>query len=340
VARVELAAGIAAAREVSLLEDQDGAALQIARGAALVELGPFGTATVALRPRASRAPREQLTVAGREVQPIHSRYWLHGKGPAPVGNMPVAVHFSPGRVTLREAALEGFDPPAALAGDAGTVRLSVAAGPAGGAGEVTLITPDGLVAEVDGAPAAAALPYRLDGREYATWDVTVRALPQTPGGRYFLAARINDPLGQRVEDTVLVTIGEPGAPTADRDPMEAFFLVPADVAAQAGEADLDVLTPSLSLAPGACGVVDVRVTNHLASELRGEAQLLSPFGSWEAVPGWMAPVRADARSSATLSFPVTIPPTAPPGWESWLLVKLMYFGRVRYSGAVRLAVTR
>jgi hypothetical protein len=122
--------------------------------------------------------------------------------------------------------------------------------------------------------------------------------------------------------------------------MEAFFLVPADVAAQAGEADLDVLTSSLSLAPGASGVVDVRVTNHLASEMRGEAQLLSPFGSWDAVPGWVAPVRAEAGSTATLSFPVTVPLTALPGWESWLLVKLMYFGRVRYSGAVRLAVTR
>ena len=83
--------------------------------------------------------------------------------------------------------------------------------------------------------------------------MTVRALPQTPGGRYFVAARIGDELGQHVEDTALVTIGEPGAPTADRDPMEAFFLVPPDVTALAGEADLEVVTPSLSLAPGTAG---------------------------------------------------------------------------------------
>jgi hypothetical protein len=338
VARVELAAGIAAAHEISLLEEGDGAPLRIARGAALVELAPFGTATVAIRPRASQAPREQHTVLGAEAQPIHSRYWLHGKGPAPVGNMPVAVHLSPTRVTLRETALEGFDPPAAPVGDAGTLRLSVAAGPGGGAGEVTLIAPEGLVAEVDGAP-AGPLPYRLDGGEYTTWDVTVRALPETPGGRYFVAARIGDELGQHVEDTALVTIGEPGGPTPDRDPMEAFFLVPADVAAQAGEADLTVATPSLTLAPGASGAVEVRVANHLASELRGEVQLLSPFGSWDAVPGWVAPVRAGAGLTATLSFPVAVPATARPGWESWLLVKLMYFGRVRYSEAVRLTVT-
>ncbi len=228
------------------------------------------------------------------MQPIHGRYWLHGKGPAPVGNMPVAVHWSPTRVTLRETALEGFDPPAATAGDAGALRLSVAAGPGGGAGEVALIVPEGLVADVDGAPAGPALPYRLGGGEYATWDVAVRALPQTPGGRYFVAARISDELGQSVEDTALVTIGEPGAPTPDRDPMEAFFLLPADVAAQAGEAGLEVAPPSLSLAPGAAGSLQVRVSNHLACELRGEVQVLAPYGAWDAVPDWAAPVRADA----------------------------------------------
>jgi alpha-mannosidase len=338
VARIELAAGIAAAHEVGLLEEGEGAALRIARGAAHVELAPFGTATVALRPRASRAPREQHPVLGCEVQPIHGRYWLHGKGPAPVGNMPVAVHLSPTRLTLRETALEGFDPPAVPAGEAGTLRLSVAAGPGGGSGEVTLAIPDGLVAEVDGVP-PGALAYRLDGGEYATWDVTVRTLPDTPAGRYFVAAGIGDELGQRVEDTALVTVGEPGAPTPDRDPMEAFFLVPADVAALAGEADLEVATSSLSLAPGAAGSLEVRVSNHLACELRGEVQVLCPYGSWDAVPGWDAPVRAEADSTVTLSFPVAVPTTARPGSETWLLVKLMYFGRVRYSRAVRLTAT-
>jgi hypothetical protein len=33
-----------------------------------------------------------------------------------------------------------------------------------------------------------------------------------------------------------------------------------------------------------------------------------------------------------------VPATAEPGWQSWLLVKLMYFGRVRYSKAIPLTV--
>jgi hypothetical protein len=251
------------------------------------------------------------------------------------------VHFTPARATLRQAALEGFDPPAPADDDARAVRLTVAAGPAGGVGEVSLGVPDGLAVTVDGTPArdGTVLTYQLADGEHAAWTVTVRALPQAPDGRYFLAARITDDLGQVIEETALVTLGEPVPPSADLDPMEAFFLVPGETMAQAGETDLTVTTPSLALAPGATGTVEVRVASHLASELRGEAQLLSPFGAWDAVPGWVAPVRAGAGATATLSFPVTVPATARPGWESWLLVKLMYFGRVRYSETIRLTVT-
>ena len=181
VARIELAAGIATAHEISLLEEEQGRALRVVRGAAHVELravrhrdGGAPAARLAGATRAAHGPRAR-SAAG--PQPVLAAW----QGAGPVGNMPVAVHLSPTRVTLREAALDGFDPPAAS--DAGTLSLSVAAGPAGGAGEVTLIVPEGLIAEVDGAP-AGPLPYRLDGGEYATWDLTIRALPQTPGGRY------------------------------------------------------------------------------------------------------------------------------------------------------------
>jgi hypothetical protein len=83
----------------------------------------------------------------------------------------------------------------------------------------------------------------------------------------------------------------------------------------------------------------VVLANHLASPLWGEAQLLCPFGSWEMAPQWTSAVRADPGASAALSFPVTVPATAPAGFETWLLVKVMYFGRVRYSEAIRLTVS-
>jgi alpha-mannosidase len=335
-----LAAGIAAAREIGLLEDSDAAPLQVARGAALVELAPFGTATVAIRPRASAAIATSPCLRPEPVQPMHARYWLHGKGPAPAGNVPVAVHLTPNRVTLRPTALEGFEPPAPGTGDAGVMRLTVACGPEPASGEVSLIVPDGLVVSAGDmpAPSGTRLPYRLQAGEYASWDLAVRALPEAADGRYVVAARLTDSLGQELEDTGLVTLGEPGEVERDLGPEEQFFRMQADVMSLAAEVDLDVLPPSLNLEPGTSGSLEVRVSNNLAAELRGEVQVLSPFGSWRAVPAWAMAVRADAGGAATLSVPVTIPPTAPSGWESWLVVKLMYFGRVRYSKAVRLTV--
>jgi alpha-mannosidase len=82
------------------------------------------------------------------------------------------------------------------------------------------------------------------------------------------------------------------------------------------------------------------VASHLGSQLRGEAQLVSPVGTWPTTGPWTQAIEAAPGGEATARFAVTVPPTAEPGWESWLLVKLMYFGRVRYSPAARLVVTR
>jgi len=164
-------------------------------------------------------------------------------------------------------------------------------------------------------------------------------VPGTADGRYFVAARIRDRLGQQLEDAALVTIGEPGGPDASLPPEELFFRLQSDVQALAGEADLEILTPEVRLAPGESGELAVRVASRLASQLRGELQLISPIGSWQATSPWTQAVDVPPGGEATRSFAVTIPATAAPGWESWLLVKLMYFGRVRYSPAVRLAVS-
>ncbi len=180
--------------------------------------------------------------------------------------------------------------------------------------------------------------YDLEPNGFASWDVAVSALPGTAGGRYFLTARITDGLGQVLEDAALVTIGEPGGPDPDLEPEELFFRLQSDVMALAGEADLELLTPAVRLAPGESGELAVRVASHLASQLRGEVQLVSPVGTWQATGPWTQPVTVAPGGDATVRFAVTVPATAAPGWESWLLVKLMYFGRVRYSDSVPLTV--
>jgi alpha-mannosidase len=341
LARLRLAAGIEAAWRSDLLEERHGEelpvsygtagvrTLTVSDGTAFVPLQPFETATLRVRlaeaTAPSAAPAWTVVAAGppEPAQPVYTRYWLHGKGPAPAGNVPVAVHFGPTRVTLGGAGADG--PP---------LTLTVACGPVPASGEVELLVPDAL--SVAGAP--PALRYDLAAGEYAAWDLAVSAPPGTPDGRYFLTARITDALGQVLEDTALVTVGEAGEPEPDLEPEELFSRLQSDVMALAGEVDVEVLTPALRLAPGEAGELTLRVTSHLASPLRGEAQLVSPIGTWAATGPWTQPAAAEPGGETTLRFAVTVPATASPGWESWLLVKLMYFGRVRYSEAVPLTV--
>ena len=341
LARLRMAGGIEAAWRTDLLEDlaeSDGAELAAPDGVVSVPLAPFETVTVAVRPGAaasgpaSGAAGATAVAPPEPVQPVYARYWLHGKGPAPAGNVPVAVHFGPTRITLNADAAQG------------RATLTVACGPEPASGTVELVVPDELTAEIDGAPAGgspdgAVLPYDLPANGFASWDIAARAAGGTAGGRYFLTARITDGLGQALEDTALVTVGEAGGPDASLEPEELFFRLQSDVMALAGEADLELLTPELRLTPGAVGQLTVRVASHLGSQLRGEVQLVSPMGTWPTAGPWTQAVEAEPGGEATVSFTVTVPPTAEPGWESWLLVKLMYFGRVRYSPAARLIVT-
>jgi len=133
-ARVRLGAGVAgisAAFLTDLLEDSDGAALPVGDpgdGSINVDMPAFGTVTLVAR-TGPRAPADGRTVSPAEpVEPIHARYWLHGKGPAPAGNVPVAAHLSPTRVALADA------------GDTATLTLTVGCGTEPAAGTVELVT--------------------------------------------------------------------------------------------------------------------------------------------------------------------------------------------------------
>jgi len=88
------------------------------------------------------------------------------------------------------------------------------------------------------------------------------------------------------------------------------------------------------VAPGGRDELLVSLTSGAASELRGEAQLISPWGTWEMLwpPAQGFSIAPDAP--AVLRFGVTAPATARPGTRWWALVKVMYYGRVRYTEAV------
>ena len=257
------------------------------------------------------------------MEPVYARYWLHGKGPALTGNLPVAVHFSPVRVALAEP------------GDTAALTLTVGCGAEPASGTVDLVTPAEVTVNPD--LSGQDLRYDLPPGGYAAWDLSVRVPPGTAAGRYFVAARIRDDLGHLIEDTAMVAVGERRWPDPDLPPEETLELMQADYSAGAAELDLAVLTPGLRLAPGDRGELLVRVTSGLASELHGEAQLVSPFGTWEMLGPWTQGFSIAPGASTVVRFTAGVPANARHG-QWWALVKVMYYGRVRYTEAIPVVI--
>jgi hypothetical protein len=180
--------------------------------------------------------------------------------------------------------------------------------------------------------------YALGASGCARWELSVAARPGTTG-RYFVSARIPGDLGQVLEDTVLVTVGEPPPPSRSMPRAERDALLIADI--QAREAEIDVaLEPAvLEVAPGACATLTVRLANRTASVIRGESQLLSPFGTWHQARSWTRGFTAGPGETITLDYSVTVPAEARRGSEWWALAKVMYFGRARYTESAQIRVT-
>ncbi|MEJ3749706.1 glycoside hydrolase [Actinomycetes bacterium KLBMP 9797] len=295
VARVRLHGGLREPARTSVLEDVAGPALPTEDGAVAVELAAADVVTFAALPSA-RPPVGAAVV--EPAQPVYTRYWLHNKGPAPVGYLPVAVHFEQTAVTVDGGPTE--------------VLVRVAAASRAARGTVELDVPAGVAASVgDPASPASALRYDLAVGEYAEFPLSVRADGGAPG-TYFLAARIRDDLGQVLEDVVAVTIGPPASPP--------------------------VPIMEVTVAPD----LTVRVRNLARSELRGEAQVLSPYGTWGgpdcgvAVTPWTQGFAVPPGSAAELAFALAAPATARPGAHWWAVVKVACFGHVHYTRTVPL----
>ena len=374
-AKLRLRGGVAAAHLTDLLEERDLGPLPVQDEEVVVAVPPFGTVTVVLQPVVPPAtaldteppvpggstnllaetavPEGTLGGLLEPAQPVYTRYWLHGKGPAPAGNLPVAVHISPPLTGLPLSAPGGGD--ALVSGDgpgrdgpggdgeeaSAALRVTVACGPEPAAGTLRLLVPPELAADFSGpgAGSASAAAYDLPARGYAGWDVTVRARPGTAAGRYVIAAQISDDLGQVIEDAAVVQAGGRGAPDLYLPLDELLPMIEAGAAATAAELGLTVLTPELRLPPGGTAELAVELASGLASEIRGEAQLVSSFGSWESLAPWTQGFRITPGGRATVRFRARIPAAARPGTQWWALVKVMSFGRVRYTEAVPVTVT-
>jgi alpha-mannosidase len=271
---------------------------------------------------------------GREpAQPVFTRYWLHGKGPAPAGNLPVTVHLSPGHVTLA-------DPAAARQPGPRPLYLSVACGHGSATGEVTLDVPPGLAVTGPDGGAAGPLRYALDAScPHWEWELSVAARPGAAPGRYFVSARTADDLGQALEDTALITVGEPPPPSRVMPRAERDALLVADLQAREAEVEVAVEPAVIEMPPGGRATLTVRLANRTASVIRGESQLMSPFGTWHQVGPWTSGFTAGPGETVTVDYAVAVPAWARPGSHWWALAKVMYFGRVRYTESAQIRVT-
>jgi hypothetical protein len=288
----------------------------VVAAAGTVTLGLSVPAGVA---RPGPAPAAAPAAPPEPAQPVYTRYWMHGKGPAPAGNLPVAVHLSARRVAL----------PGPGAANEAAVRLTVACGPEPAAGAVELDVPPGL-----GATPGGPLHYDLPALGHAHWDLAVRGAAGAAPGHYFLAARVRDQLGQVLEDVTAVLLGGPPLPDLGLPLDDLLPVLRADEQAVAAEVQVTVLTPEIRVRPGGAGELAVRVANQAASPVRGEAQLLSPYGSWPALRPWTRGFSVSPGKEVTLRYHVGVPITTRRGTQWWTMVKLMYFGRLHYTSSV------
>ncbi|TMR04247.1 glycoside hydrolase, partial [Nonomuraea turkmeniaca] len=256
------------------------------------------------------------------AQPVYSRYWLHNKGPAPLGFLPVSIAVSPGLVTPAEGTFEV------------EVVVSSHLTEEPHEGVVDLRVPEGWTAT------PAQRPFRLPPGGHVRFPVTVTP-PQRDPGLSFISARTFAG-GQLIEDVTTVAVGDdlpelpvPGPPPASGTAVKGT----SSPQARPTGLSIALATDALSLRPGDRTALVLRLTNTTSDEIRGESQLASPWGTWSLLPQVIQGFTVAAGETADVSFPVEAPADAPDG-HAWALAKVMWFGRCQYSPAIRLEVTR
>ena len=269
------------------------------------------TVLATAHPRSSTVDPTALGAEAEPAQPLYAKYWLHNRGPAPLGGLPAAVHLDPTTAEVRP-------------GGTATLRLTVASDctDAELTGVVLLRLPAGWRAAPD------QVPFGLPAGGHLDTELTVHAPTDAAPGRYpvrvgvELAGSDESPVPpswrQAVEDVAVLSV--PGAADAPPDLLRL------------------VADPSpVRLAPGERGTLRVRVASAAHAPLAVEAALISPWGTWEFAGPRAVGVEVPALGEVVLTFDVTPPPWTPPT-RAWALIRVVGAGRLLYSPAVPLEV--
>jgi alpha-mannosidase len=309
----------------------------------VVDLDAFAIATVLARPQLPRAESGgdgrtaampfALAPRAEPAQPVFADYWLHNKGPAPMGNRPVAVQIGPSLLSGRGP----FKLPISVASERTDGPL---------AGTVQILAPGGWDAD------PSERPYRLAAGAHLAMETKLSPARDAQPGRYFVAARIEDEAGQLHEDVVTIDY-RPDEATPDAAVVERSAIlsraIERAIAPAAGrilegtdeaepieseqELEAEIAAGLVRVAPGERGEIRVTLRNTALSEIRGEAQVISPHETWPAITPWTQGFAVAPGAQQSVSFSVA-PPFDSSGGRYWALVKLMYFGRIIYSEAV------
>jgi len=293
------------------------------RAAGSVQMSGAQISTAIVVPHQGSGSSSSTAVLGRAVepaQPVYARYWLHNRGPAPMGFLPVSVAATP-------AVLDG----------AGEVSVAVASQYTDTTfeGMLTVEAPDGWQVEPESRPVA------LEPGGHTVFPLSVTPSPEAASapGLYFVRVRMT--VGDSaVEDVVSVLIGAddytPPTPGKQVEPHIQTQGTKSDTARPTG-LEITSITPSLTLSPGERATLRVGLANHTRSRIDGEAMPVSPWGTWDFIGPYATGFSLDAGAESEIEFEVAIPTTAEPGhW--WAMVKLMWFGRAQYTTAVPVVV--
>ncbi|MFC4010622.1 NEW3 domain-containing protein [Nonomuraea purpurea] len=280
-------------------------------------------ATYLTGPATTATDQPELGATTEHAQPVYSRYWLHNKGPAPLGYLPISIAVTPGLIASPQGP---FDLEVVVSSHLTDTPHE---------GVVDVKVPEGWTAS----PSQRA--FRVPPGGHLRFPVTVTPAPDAPGtALHFVAARTHAG-GQLIEDVTTVALGDTPELPIPGPPPELGIATRGTTSPEGRPTGLSVsaLTDTLTLRPGTSTALVLRLTNTTADEIRGETQLASPWGTWHLLPESIQGFTVAANESVEVSFPVEVPEDASDGhW--WALAKVMWFGRCQYAPAVRLEVSR
>ncbi|MGH3676181.1 MAG: NEW3 domain-containing protein [Mycobacterium sp.] len=273
----------------------------------------YEIATVLTRlnmPQVIEADHTVLAPDAEAAQPLYAQYWLHNRGPAPLGGLPAVVHVQPHHVDAEP-------------NDQVLLRLTAASDCADSVlhGTVRLVCPEGWTAR------PARLPFVLPRGEHLEADIEFTMPPDAPPGIYPVRAQL-----------VVTGNDAESMPASWRQVVEDVCTVAVGMPAEHGELVHLVSGPDeMVVTPGESAWLAVTVGTNAAASLAVEAHLISPWGTWE----WMGPAARGAvlpaGGTVELGFDITPPAWVDPG-EWWALVRVGCAGRLIYSPAVKVTV--